>query len=257
MKRYIYLTLTLLAGACFAQNSRIVDTTTKTVAGAIAVYTGQAGTLYIDGFEAARMQANGSVLVRVNVAGTYELVMRFDRGYQESIKVDLQFDTTVSAGFGYAIGDYGPAGGRIFYVKEHYTEGWRYLECASADVGTMQWGLNGTDLSGTGTQVGTGKQNTQILFERMYQTGERNRAAQLCVVYNEGGYSDWFLPSRNELDLIFRNLQSDSYVTLTDNYYWSSSQYDATSSWCQKFQDGSQGYGNKNYTFCVRPIRRF
>jgi hypothetical protein len=242
----------------FAQtNPRVIEVVPKTVAGTILVYAGQSGVLYIDGYEATRFRTNGSATVQVNSAGTYELMMRFDAGVQETLKVDVQTDTPVSAGFGYAIGDYGPAGGRIFYMKDQYSEGWRYMECASYDLGPTQWGLNGTDVSGTGAQVGTGKQNSRLLFDRMYQAGERNRAVQYCAVYNEGGFTDWFLPSKNELDLIYRNLHTDGYVTLTDNYYWSSSQYNDGYVWCQLFQDGTQGYGSKNYTFCVRPVRSF
>ncbi|MDR1325686.1 MAG: DUF1566 domain-containing protein [Treponema sp.] len=260
MRRYVTISLFMaeLSVLSFAQtNPRVIEVIPKAVAGAIMVYAGQSGTLSIDGYEATRLRANGSAIVYVNTAGTYELTMYFDAGAQETLKVDVQTDTPVSAGFGYAIGDYGPGGGRIFYVKEQYSEGWRYLECASYDVGSTQWGLNGADVSGTGTQLGTGKQNSRLLLDRMYQAGERNRAVQHCATYNEGGFTDWFLPSKNELDLIYRNLHTDGYVTLTDNYYWSSSQYNDGYVWCQLFQDGAQGYGSKNYTFCVRPIRSF
>jgi hypothetical protein len=252
------LLMTGLWAFSFAQtNPRVIEVVPKTAAGTITVYAGKSGALSIDGYEAARLRANGSAAVYVNSAGTYELMMRFDDGAQETLEIDVQSNAPVSAGFGYAIGDYGPAGGRIFYVKDQYSDSWRYLECASYDVGPTQWGLNGTDISGTGTQLGTGRQNSAFLLERMYQAGERNRAVQYCAAYTEGGFTDWFLPSKNELDLIYRNLHTDGYVTLTDNYYWSSSQYNDSYVWCQLFQDGAQGYGNKNYTFCVRPIRSF
>jgi len=41
----------------------------------------------------------------------------------------------------------GPAGGRIFFVKDYYSDGWRYLEAAPADQangGSVVWfGVSG------------------------------------------------------------------------------------------------------------------
>jgi hypothetical protein len=61
----------------------------------------------------------------------------------------------------YKIGDFGPAGGHIFYDKGVFSNGWRYLEAAPAETEfTAQWGASGRDVAGTGTLVGSGKRNT-------------------------------------------------------------------------------------------------
>ncbi|MDR3302237.1 MAG: hypothetical protein LBT01_06880, partial [Spirochaetaceae bacterium] len=81
----------------------------------------------------------------------------------------------------YKIGDRGPAGGWIFYDKGVFSNGWRYLESAPAETEFQaDWGAAGKDVSGTGTAVGTGKRNTQIIVAFCRNIGELDRAAELC-----------------------------------------------------------------------------
>ena len=91
MRRYVTISLLMagLSAISFAEeNPRVSEVVPKTVAGTIMVYAGQSGVLSIDGYEAARLRANGSAVAYVNSAGTYELMMRFDDGAQEALKAD-------------------------------------------------------------------------------------------------------------------------------------------------------------------------
>jgi hypothetical protein len=241
----------------FAQ-SKIVDTQVKTVVGEIAIYAGQAGKAYVDGEYVGELRANGTANVRVNTAGTYTVTMQYPDGYLETVKIDLQVDGVVSAGFGYTVGDFGPAGGRIFYVKTSYSSGWRYLECAPTDAGTAEWG--DVNASGTGGPVGSGKANTTIIINGLRQFGVRaGRAAHLCTAYSNAGFTDWFLPSKDELYYVYENLKARGYALgFTSNRYWSSTQYDADHAWYQNFGNGGQdSYYTKKSVFNVRPIRSF
>jgi hypothetical protein len=157
----------------------------------------------------------------------------------------------------YALGGRGLAGGWIFYDKGRVTDGWRFLEAAPADLDYAQWGAYGTNLSGMATEVGTGKRNTQVIVEYLRGTGESGRAAQLCTAYRGGGYSDWFLPSKDELDLMYKNLKQKGLGNFLDLWYWSSSQFNYNHSWVQNFGDGSQDYYYKNLTYSVRCVRAF
>jgi len=124
----------------------------------------------------------------------------------------------------YKIGDTGPAGGIIFYDRGFTGDGWRYLEAAPAGSEfTAQWGAYDTNIANTMTAVGFGKQNTKIIIDRLQQLGEINTAAQLCAVLDVNGYKDWFLPSLDELDLMFNNLKKKGLGGFGDKYYWSSS----------------------------------
>ena len=175
----------------------------------------------------------------------------------------------------YTIGDTGPAGGHIFYDKGVYSKadltivkavvlppitpnyvGWRYLEAAPSDQSPgAPWGCYGVSITGAdGTAVGTGKQNTIDIEAGCVTAGT---AADLCANLSLGGYSDWFLPSKDELNLMYENLKVFGVGGLSDDYYWSSSEYSASRAWYQYFYDGYQ-FGNiKSDAARVRAVRAF
>jgi len=162
----------------------------------------------------------------------------------------------------YKIGDTGPAGGIIFYDKGVFSGGWRYLEAAPAETEfTSEWGANGEDVANTSTAVGSGKRNTEIIVKRLRQLHEIGKAAQLCVSLNFDGYKDWFLPSKDELDLMYKNLKQKGLGGFSNDTYWSSSvNYDMYYRYyaCeQKFSNGYQGEGGKKVTYSVRAVRAF
>ncbi len=160
----------------------------------------------------------------------------------------------------YALRETGPAGGLIFYDKGSYSNGWRYLEAAPSDVSTnAEWGCtNVTIIGADGAAIGTGNQNT-IDIEAVCSTS--GTAADLCANYSYGGYSDWFLPSKDELNQIFINLKSYGVGGLGEAIYLSSSEYSSGYAWGQVFGVGNN-YGiqysyNKSFTERVRAIRAF
>ncbi|MDR1216529.1 MAG: DUF1566 domain-containing protein [Treponema sp.] len=158
----------------------------------------------------------------------------------------------------YEIGDIGPAGGIVFYDKGVKSDGWRYLEAAPAKMEFgAEWGVYGYDVAGTDVVVGTGKRNTQVIVERLRQSGESGTAARQCASLDIGGYKDWFLPSKDELDLMYQNLKRKGLGGFYGDYYWSSSQYSTYNSWYQYFNGGSQGYYHKDTTHRVRAVRAF
>jgi hypothetical protein len=166
------------------------------------------------------------------------------------------------SGTTYKIGDAGPSGGLIFYVNPNASrDGWKYLEAASADLDKKVWGLSGTTVSGAdGTAVGTGKQNTLDIIAT--DTGTV-KAANLCDEYSVTNgtktYDDWYLPSKDELNLMYNNLHKKGiggFITGTD-VYWTSTEYDSSFAWYQYFNTGSQTITNKPFANRVRPIRQF
>ncbi|MCX6737082.1 MAG: DUF1566 domain-containing protein [Candidatus Parcubacteria bacterium] len=193
---------------------------------------------------------------------------RFDGLYEVGNKLDILTAVT-STCFGGAYYLRGPGqstGGLIFYDKGSYTDGWRYLEAAASDQGTSSWGVApcyGTAISGAdGTAIGTGHQNTE---DMIIATGCTN-AAQLTHGVPIGGYNDWFLPSKDELNKMWKNLKSgtdengDVYTPIggfASNYYWSSSEYSANYAWVQYFSDGYQASGLKYSAYYVRAVRAF
>ena len=120
----------------------------------------------------------------------------------------------------------------------------------------MRW-YNGVYMrtGAKGTEIGTGEMNTSIIVEKQ---GEGEYAAQLCYDLSLGGKSDWFLPSKNELNQMYENLASKGTGGFANFYYWSSSEYHESYSWYQHFGHYYQDYGGKNFgSFYVRCIRAF
>jgi TolB-like protein len=157
----------------------------------------------------------------------------------------------------YRIGDTGPAGGMIFFDKGLYEAGWRYLEAAPHDLGPAQWGAYGIDVFGTSKDIGSGKRNTQILIDKFKDWGETGKAAQLCTAFMLNGYQDWFLPSKEELNLLADNLKDRGLGGFTDEWYWSSTQDTEDRAWDQRFYDGYPYSTNRKNAAWVRPIRAF
>jgi Protein of unknown function (DUF1566) len=151
------------------------------------------------------------------------------------------------------IGDNGPAGGKVFYLSDN--TGLHGLEAAPADQspGTV-WGCNNALISGAqGTVVGTGAANTTAIVAGC---SAANTAAKIADDYTLNGYTDWFLPSIDELNLLY---QQKTVVGgfANNNLYWSSSEVDSGVVWSQYFQDGSQVKSIKYYPLPVRAVRAF
>jgi hypothetical protein len=158
----------------------------------------------------------------------------------------------------YIIGGTGPAGGMIFYVNPDYeTDGWQYLETAPVNTEwpDMQWSNVTATLAGAeATAIGTGKTNTAAIVG---QSGHSSSAAKLCDDLKSGGYSDWFLPSGDELNLMYTNLKVAGLGGFTAGYYWSSSEVGAKYALLLSFSNGSLSNGSKDYTAYVRAVRAF
>jgi hypothetical protein len=166
----------------------------------------------------------------------------------------------------YALGDTGPGGGKIFYVSEAgftlYTTAadttgilCHYLEAAPADIsGTKAWASSEyifIPISGTETAIGTGRKNTALILA----TDANAPAAKACNDLTTGGKSDWFLPSKDELNYLYEGRSAVG--NLDTSIYWSSSQGSSEFAWHQSFGDGNQYNYNKYHTYSVRPVRAF
>lgn len=174
---------------------------------------------------------------------------------------------------------------------------WRYLEAAPADLcvvngsptvdSTMDGYSNGTMyfifgyyrtssnginiLLSTKTGIGEGYSNTDILVSNMKDaaytsssgTGTTSSyyAARLCDVleYEVNGevFKDWFLSSKDELNLMYENLHEQGLGSFADGSYWSSSEDLAYYAWEQFFSSGNQDYNNRYVAYRVRPVRAF
>lgn len=159
---------------------------------------------------------------------------------------------------GYSIGDTGPGGGIIFYDAGSQQSWGRYLEAAPANWdGTnnnedpyVQWGCRGDSIQ-TATAIGTGKANTFAIIAGCSGT----TAASTARAYRGGGKSDWFLPSRDELEQM--EVRRSILGFGGNTWHWSSTQYsaqEANSRWLGTTSNGLYFYW-KDFGDQVRPIR--
>jgi len=125
---------------------------------------------------------------------------------------------------------------------------------APSDQGTnIDWGCYTTTISGAdGTALGTGAQNTIDIVNGCSEAGI---AARICSDLTLNGYSDWYLPSKDELNKLYLNKSAIGGFTST--LYWSSSEYSSLYAWTQYFGSGGQVYDTKGSSTYVRAIRSF
>jgi uncharacterized protein len=164
----------------------------------------------------------------------------------------------------YQPGDVGPSGGLIFYVNPNYQkDGWRFLEAAPFDQSAgAKWGCFRSLVPGArGTAIGTGRQNTADMLAGCAGPGT---AADLCAKLSLNGVAGWFLPSRDELALMYKNLKAKGLGDFLDGgvkdnvSYWASSQQTADMAAHIDFADlGRQHGDDKDFPRRVRAIRAF
>jgi hypothetical protein len=150
-------------------------------------------------------------------------------------------------------------GGIIFYLDASGCHG---LISAPTDQSTgIQW-YNGsyTITTAFASCVGCGDGNSSMI---VYNQGLGSYAAQLCYDLNSGGYTDWYLPSKYELNLMYENIGQGNSLGLgnvggfASSYYWSSTEFDNFIAWFQNFGNGNQyNYGKYNTDY-VRAVRAF
>ncbi len=148
-------------------------------------------------------------------------------------------------------------GGQVAYIFQPGDAGYvagetHGLIAAAQDLGIYQWGCYGTAISGAdGQSIGSGAQNTVDIVN-----AGCGGAAQACADLVLNGYSDWFLPSIQELTQLYNNRTA---IGGFGNYlYWSSSERDSGSAWSFYFYYGSPLYGaSKDANGYVRAVRAF
>lgn len=170
----------------------------------------------------------------------------------------------------FRIGSRGPAGGYVFYDCDADNEsgnadglkssecGWRYLEAAPEDLLVeCVWGDDG--FFGTKDGIGEGKNNTDIIVK--YASKDRpNNAATVCRNYSQGGYSDWFLPSTDEL-MKLTNKKISKRIGNMKYMYWTSTEADYRQA-VKGYQSGDYGLVSPSerggdLAIAVHPIRAF
>jgi len=158
---------------------------------------------------------------------------------------------------------------------------------ASAESASKQWKTANTSTAGTSSVI-DGPTNSSNMNNASHPAG------QFCEGLTIGGFSDWYMPAKNELEVCYYNLKpgtasnstshganvnavparASNYTAGTPaqtsavdfqtggaeaydaNAYWSSTERAATTGWLQSFSTGFQTYYSKTNSYRVRAIRR-
>jgi len=159
---------------------------------------------------------------------------------------------------------------------------------ASAQNNSVQWKTTNTSTAGTSSVI-NGPANSAAMNNASHP------AAQFCEGLTIGGFSDWYMPAKNELEVCYFNLKpttttnttgsgtntnavpsrasnytlgnpaqtsAAAFVTSTGaeafavDFYWSSTEYSAIAVWAQYFGSGFQNYIYKINSYRVRAVRR-
>ena len=139
---------------------------------------------------------------------------------------------------------------------------------APSNQGSAQWGCYGTYIANASNpNIGAGNYNTDLILELCDQTGI---AAEICANLNLNGFDDWYLPSKDELNLMYNNLHLYGFGNFVmdfnnpmNSWYWSSTDGESNgeAAWVQSFYD--EGYqatydvGIKTFDNNIRAVRGF
>lgn len=153
-------------------------------------------------------------------------------------------------------------GGIVAYLLEQGDPGYEPdvqhgLIAAPYDQSTgIEW-YNGSFLEtgAEGIAIGTGNANTESIIAAQ---GPGSYAAQVCAELEVNGYSDWYLPSKNELNRLSLNRYAIGGFDEVE-CYWSSTQLDDRHSWmeCMDGRIANFGYYDNSHPNFVRCVRSF
>ena len=153
----------------------------------------------------------------------------------------------------YNIGDQAQ-GGIVFYIDESGLHG---LVAATEDQSEgTPWSNGNLNVANPvrNDGIGIGRNNTDFIIATL---GRHEYAANICAIYVGGGFADWYLPSKYELNLLYsRRSRVGGFASVN---YWSSSEanYGEGFAWCQNFDNGNQHLDPKAFKYGVRAIRAF
>ncbi|MCT4021837.1 hypothetical protein J2O09_09675 [Elizabethkingia anophelis] len=171
-----------------------------------------------------------------------------NRNGEYSYTEEKQFRTT---------GYYGQARGYVVFDKGEVTDGWRYLETMpDLSIYNGKWGPANKSVPGTSSELGKGLENTEKIAQIITQSESAGTTCHNIIAH---GFSDWFLPSSDELVITMQGLRN---INININSrQWSSTERDILSANSVIYKDATKTFEvssvQKESYLGVMPIRRY
>lgn len=191
-----------------------------------------------------------------------ELIEAKSKNSEEMIKVFEKINLEVEADRVKVGVKYG--GGIVFHVDVNGRQG---LICSENDLGKHIWGISGLFLDATRREIGEGNYNTNLICEKASDKIEKGffsskkikiiNSGNTCKAFSQNGFSDWYLPSLDELKKIFNILHKKGLGDFSNSNYWSSTEYDANEAYRVNFSSGDVVGIKKDKECKIRAIRSF
>lgn len=202
--------------------------------GILTVSTRTAGTLRVDGVEYASLSPGETLEIPGMDAGARQVEMIYEDGEQESRTVRIMNRGRGTVFFthqesqpeapAWRVGSRGPGGGIVFYDRGRELGGWRYLEAAPRDLSDdrVTW----------------------------------NNARTLARQYSANGYSDWRLPTRRELEMMYE--QRNAIRNMVSARYWTGNENNRFTAYNRNFLTGAEASALKAFlSGRARAVRSF
>lgn len=202
-------------------------------------------------------RVNGQLFLTFSTTLTSDIPFTFDLIYVSKLGLLTKNCSAILHGSALAIGD-SYQGGIVAYILQQGDPGYiagqthGLIAAPSDQVSPWNPNLNYTTTGAIATAIGTGNSNTNIIVSNQ---GTGSYAAKLCYDLILGGYSDWYLPSKDELNKLYLNQVAIGGFTWI--YYWSSTEIGNGTAWGQSFDAGVQGTYNKGNSSAIRAVRAF
>jgi hypothetical protein len=150
-------------------------------------------------------------------------------------------------------------GGVIFWIDPTSSNGAGLVVSLNVQATNVPWGCLGITTAATGTAIGAGQTNTDIIMAFSCASGS---AAEIASNLNENGFDDWFLPSADELNELYSNVSivgnaiTSNGGDVISNSYWSSTEVDSNNAIWWNINQGFNITKDNNF-LSVRAIRAF
>ena len=214
---------------------------------------------------------NDELNLNINLAGTSTAATSWNLNYKvlsftenlikiksNNIERTLTKDCKNSDSF--EIGEIGPKGGKIAYKKNEYSNGWQYIEVLNQNFPTKEWGCINLNVNNAQfSNIGCGLQNNYNILNNHNDLNNFYTNPSICSAISNGtvaskeiinqnfnNSNNWFIPSFDELELIYNTLSIPHHLTFDNSYYWSSTEFDISKVKVINLQTGATENADKN-----------